>query len=289
MKLTFGEGGNVKFIMENHTIDKYNNKANESLSTLNDTKNQERSLKQYSFGERIEKERNKRKEKLEEEDNESNLKKEKKEEEEDIDEDDEEKYDIKVNSENDINYDNMLKSTKKSDLKFLDFDQFCDIENNDEEKNKNKKRKKKKKTTKRQKDNMENINEDDEICNITISDKENDGNKKSEKDNNNDNVNKMTESRKVQMQLNFFSDSVTKGISHKRNDKSIFKSNNENNDDINLLSKESLDKIKNKKLNDDKVEEINRNILDESDDLKDSYGENLLKNIDKYRGELQND
>ena len=99
----------------------------------------------------------------------------------------------------------------------------------------------------------------------------------------------MTESRKVQMQLNFFSDSVTKGISHKRNDKSIFKSNNENNDDINLLSKESLDKIKNKKLNDDKVEEINRNILDESDDLKDSYGENLLKNIDKYRGELQND
>ena len=289
MKLTFGEGGNVKFIMENHTIDKYSNKANESLSTLNDTKNQERSLKQYSFGERIEKERNKRKEKLKEKDNESNLKKEEKEEEEDIDEDDEEKYDIKVNSENDINYDNMLKSTKKSDLNFLDFDQFCDIENDDEEKNKNKKKKKKKKTTKRQKDNMENINEDDEICNITISDKENDGNKKSEKDNNNDNVNKMTESRKVQMQLNFFSDSVTKGISHKRNDKSIFKSNNENNDDINLLSKESLDKIKNKKLNDDKVEEINRNILDESDDLKDSYGENLLKNIDKYRGELQND
>ena len=71
-------------------------------------------------------------------------------EDEEIDEDDEEKYDIKVNSENDINYDNMLKSTQKSDLKFLDFDQFCDIEN-DTENNKNKKRKKKKKTNKHQK------------------------------------------------------------------------------------------------------------------------------------------
>ena len=291
MKLTFGEGGNIKFIMENNTIDNYNNKANESLSTLNDTKNQERSLKQRTFGEKFKEknsDKNKRKEKYKEEDDDSNSKKEEKEEEEDIDEDDEEKYDIKVNSENDINYDNMLKSTKKSDLKFLDFDQFCDIENEDEGKNKNKKKKKKKKSNKHQKNNMDNINEDDEICNITISDKENENNKKSEKDN--DNANKMTESKKLQMQLNFFSDSVTKGISHKRNDKSIFKSNNENNeDDINLLSKESLDKIKNKKSNDDKVEEINRNILEESDDLKDSYGENLLKNIDKYRGELQND
>ena len=92
------------------------------------------------------------------------------------------------------------------------------------------------------------------------------------------------------MQLNFFSDSITKGISHKRNDKSIFRNNNENNDDnINLLSKESLDKIKNKKQNNDKVDEINRNILEESDDLKDSFCDNILKNIDKYRGELQKD
>ena len=63
----------------------------------------------------------------------------------DDDEEDEEKYDIKVNSENDINYDNMLKSTKKSDLKFLDFDQFCDIENDDEENKKTKKKRKKEK------------------------------------------------------------------------------------------------------------------------------------------------
>ena len=47
--------------------------------------------------------------------------------------------------ENDINYDNMLQSTKKSDLKFLDFDQFCDIENDDEENKKTKKKGKKKK------------------------------------------------------------------------------------------------------------------------------------------------
>ena len=150
---------------------------------------------------------------------------------------------------------------------------------------------------------MNEINEDDEICNITISDKEKENNenntekekeKEKEKDNDkekyDDNINKMTESKKVQMQLNFFSDSITKGISHKRNDKSIFRNNNENNDDnINLLSKESLDKIKNKKSNNDKVDEINRNILEESDDLKDSFCDNILKNIDKYRGELQKD
>ena len=37
----------------------------------------------------------------------------------------EEKYDIKVNNENDINYDDML--NKKDDIKFLDFDNFLDI------------------------------------------------------------------------------------------------------------------------------------------------------------------
>ena len=290
MKLTFGEGGNMKFSVGNNNLENYNTKVNESLNTLNETKNQQRSLKEYSFGEKIEKEKNNKKickKKLQEEDDESEGKKEEKDEEEDIDEDDEEKYDIKVNSENDIDYDNMLKSTKKSDLKFLDFDQFCDTENDNQEINKNKKRKKKKKLRKNRKDNMENINEDDEICNITISDKEHESNNKNEKDDNN--TNKMTESKKIQMQLNFFSDSITKGISHKRNDKSIFKNNNGGGDDINILTKESLEDTKNKKSNDNKVEDSNRNILEESDDLKDSYGDNILKNIDKYRGEFQND
>ena len=49
--------------------------------------------------------------------------------------------------ENQQNYDNMLQSTKKSDLKFLDFDQFCDIENDNEENKNRKKRKKKKRNT----------------------------------------------------------------------------------------------------------------------------------------------
>ena len=283
MKLTFGEGGNLKFNMSNNN-DNYNNKINESQSTLSETKNPEKSLKQYTFGENFQKEKNNsnklRKQNIKEDEKENKEEKE----DEEIDEDDEEKYDIKVNSENDINYDNMLKSTHKSDLKFLDFDQFCDIEN-DTENNKNKKRKKKKKTNKHQKNNMNEINEDDEICNITISDKE-DNNNKNEK--NKDNTNKMTESKKIQMQLNFFSDSITKGISHKRNDKSIFKNNNENNDDnINLISKETIEQIKKNNSNDDKIEEINRNILEESNVLKDSYGDNILKNIDKFRGELQ--
>ena len=39
----------------------------------------------------------------------------------------------------DINYDNMLKSTKTSDLKFLDFDQFCDIETENDDNTKDKK------------------------------------------------------------------------------------------------------------------------------------------------------
>ena len=291
MKLTFGEGSNVKFIMENNNYENYKNKVNESLSTLNDTKNQDKNVSQYSFGENVRKEINKKN--IERNRGEKKMKKEKIEEEDMDEEEDEEKYDIKVNSENDINYDNMLKSTKTSDLKFLDFDQFCDIENENEDNPKNKKKKKKNKSNKNKKSNMNEINEDDEICNITISDKEkenNENNTEKGNDNDNDNVNKMTESKKVQMQLNFFSDSVTKGISHKRNDKSIFKNNNENNvDNMDLLSEESLDKIKNKKSNDDKVDEINKNILEESEDLKDSYCDNILKNIDKYRGDLQKD
>ena len=282
MKITFGEGGNLKFSIADDKNDNYNNKASESSSTLNDTKNQEKSVKHYTFGENFEKETNNKIKKSKT----INAKEEK---EEEIDEDDEEKYDIKVNSENDIDYDNMLKSTKQNDLKFLDFDQFCDIENDNNENDKNKRKKKKKKSNKHQKNNANDINEDDELCNITISDKGNENkenNNKSEKDN--DNINKMTESKKVQMQLNFFSDSITKGISHKRNDKSIFKNNNENGDEnMNLLSKDILEQIKNNQSQDDKMEELNRNILDESKDLRDSFGDNILKNIDKYRGEFQ--
>ena len=60
----------------------------------------------------------------------------------------------------------MLKSTKKTELKFLDFDQFCDTELDKEEDKKKKKKKKKKKTS--IKDQKENIDENDELCNITI-------------------------------------------------------------------------------------------------------------------------
>ena len=292
MKITFGLGGDLKFSMANNNPDNYNSKVNESISTFNDTKNQEKNENQYSFGKMVEKEINKNKKRKinskEDDDNNNKVK----EEDEDIDEDDEEKYDIKVNSENDINYDNMLQSTKKSDLKFLDFDQFCDIENdNEENKNKKKRKKKKRNTNKKQNTNINEINETDELCNLTISDEDKDkeNNDKSKKDN--ENNNKLTESKKVQMQLNFFSDSITKGISHKRNDKSIFRRNNENNEDdnINLLSKDSSDKINNKKSENDKDEDKNKNILEESGDLKDSYCDNILKNLDKYRGDFQKD
>ena len=290
MKITFGEGTNLKFVIENDNNNYYNNKNNESLRAFNDKNTQEKSQKEYTFKNKFESEKNK--------DKENNEIKEK----DDIDDDeeDEEKYDIKVNSENDINYDNMLKSTKKSDLKFLDFDQFCDIENDDEENKKTKKKGKKKKKSIRHPNNKinEETNEDD-LCNIIISDKEDnnyneDKNSKINKEDNNSNINKMTESKKIQNQLNFFSDSITKGISHKRNDKSIFRRNNGNNDDdnINLLSKESFDKIKEKKENNDKVGENdinNNNILEESEDLKDSYCDNILKNINKFRGDFNKD
>ena len=285
MKLTFGSGGDLKFSMANNNPEEYNKKINESISTFNDTKNQEKSVKQYTFGDQFEKEKNDTKVINEQE--------EEREEDENIDEDDEEKYDIKVNSENDINYDNMLKSTKKTELKFLDFDQFCDTEfENEENKNKTKKKKKKKTNVQKQNANIDDVNENDELCNITISDEEKNKEEKESSIKDNENKNKLTESKKVQMQLNFFSDSITKGISHKRNDKSIFRNNNENNDDdnTNLLSKESLDKIKNKKSEDNKKDSTDiNNILEESDDLKDSYGDNILKNIDKFRGELQDE
>ena len=280
MKITFGEGGNLKFSMANNNPEEYNNKINESISAFNNDNTQEKSIKQFTFGDKFEKEKNDTKiieeQKEEKEEDEVNI----------DDEDDEEKYDIKVNSENDINYDNMLKSTKKTELKFLDFDQFCDTELDKEEDKKKKKKKKKKKTS--IKDQKENIDENDELCNITISDEEKDKNKESIKEN--ENKNKLTESKKVQMQLNFFSDSITKGISHKRNDKSIFRNNRENldEDNTNLLSNESFEKNKNKKLKDGKIDS-NNNILEESDDLKDSFGDNILKNIDKYRGDLQDE
>ena len=67
----------------------------------------------------------------------------------------------------------MLKSTKKSDLKFLDFDQFCDIENDDEENKKTKKKgKKKKKSIRHPKNKINEENNEDDLCNIIISDKE---------------------------------------------------------------------------------------------------------------------
>ena len=53
------------------------------------------------------------------------------------------------------------------------------------------------------------------------------------------------------------------------------------------ISKQSLDK--NKDAQNDKTDEINNNILEESDELKDSYCDNILKNIDKFRGELQDE
>lgn len=66
------------------------------------------------------------------------------------DSDDEEKYDIKVNSENDINYDDMLKK-KDDDIKFLDFDNFLDVSNT--------------KIKKKNNDNNDK-NELDDLCNI---------------------------------------------------------------------------------------------------------------------------
>ena len=122
----------------------------------------------------------------------------------------------------------------------------------------------------------------------------------------------MTESRKVQNQLNFFSDSISKGISHKRNDKSIFnKSHNEvkedkkddedkktvsdfdnNNDDdedkINILTKDQFHEMK-KKIDKNENNNINENILEESGELKDSFCDNILENIKKFREGGQND
>ena len=119
----------------------------------------------------------------------------------------------------------------------------------------------------------------------------------------------MTESKKIQNQLNFFGDSITKGISHKRNDKSIYNNQNiikenknededkktvsdfdndnvNDGDQINLLSKDQFNELK-KKIDKKNNNETDINPLEESEDLKDSYCDELLKNIDKYRGEFQ--
>ena len=116
--------------------------------------------------------------------------------EENDDYEEEEKYDIKVNSENDINYENMFNETKQSDLKFLDFDKFCDIPDGE-----NPKRNKKKKKTKAKK-NTDNNSIDEELCNVSYSDDEENKTKK----------NALESSKTIEKQLNFFSDSLCKGI-----------------------------------------------------------------------------
>ena len=137
------------------------------------------------------------------------------------------------------------------------------------------------------------------MCNIVGNEEEESNNKKNE----NEKKNKLTESKQIRNQLNFFSDSVTKGISHRRNDKSIFTKNHDNlmekkdededkktdsdfdkedNGNVNILSKELTDEMKKKGENNNDNE---RNISEESDELKDSFCDNILKNIDKYRGE----
>ena len=139
------------------------------------------------------------------------------------------------------------------------------------------------------------------MCNIVGNEEEESNNQKKGKEN------KLTESKQIQNQLNFFSDSITKGVSHRRNDKSIFTKNHDNliekkdededkktnsdfdkedNGNVNILSKDLSDEMKKKgENNNDNNNDDERNILEESDELKDSFCDNILKNIDKYRGE----
>ena len=265
MKLTFGENGNLRF--SNNNNNKQASESNEQLKNI--SKDVQKSIKNFTFGENFTNKnggttqnsirQSKKSIKIEKIEEGNGL----------DDSDDEEKYDIKVNSENDINYDNMLKKKKKSDLKFLDMDKFCDVDNescNNDTKNKNNK-------INKVKTNLE-MNEDD-LCNIIPKDEGNDKEK-----------NKLTES-KIQNQLNFFSDSINKGISHRRNDKSIFnKSQNKNEEEENDNS--DIDKKRKDKI-DEELEEMNekKNELDDSCDLKDSYAEGILKNLEKYRGVKQ--
>ena len=265
MKLTFGENGNLRF--SNNNNNKQASESNEQLKNI--SKDVQKSIKNFTFGENFTNKnggttqnsirQSKKSIKIEKIEEGNCL----------DDSDDEEKYDIKVNSENDINYDNMLKKKKKSDLKFLDMDKFCDVDNescNNDTKNKNNK-------INKVKTNLE-MNEDD-LCNIIPKDEGNDKEK-----------NKLTES-KIQNQLNFFSDSINKGISHRRNDKSIFnKSQNKNEEEENDNS--DIDKKRKDKI-DEELEEMNekKNELDDSCDLKDSYAEGILKNLEKYRGVKQ--
>ena len=166
----------------------------------------------------------------------------------------------------------MFNETKQSDLKFLDFDKFCDIPDGE-----NPKRNKKKKKTKAKKK-TDNNSIDEELCNVSYSDDEENKTKK----------NALESSKTIEKQLNFFSDSLCKGIGHKFNEKKdIIKNDsndNENNEDdnINLVSRD-----KEKEENEDKEEDLinnsSKNKLEESGELRDSYCDDLIKNIDKYR------
>ena len=275
MKLTFGEGGTLNFGQNNPEINSKNSeKTNKNEESASTTKNNQ-SLNRFTFGENFDIKNEKNESKTTNKKNKKNkiktvIKEENNEENDDYEE--EEKYDIKVNSENDINYENMFNETKQSDLKFLDFDKFCDIPDGE-----NPKRNKKKKKTKAKK-NTDNNSIDEELCNVSYSDDEENKTKK----------NALESSKTIEKQLNFFSDSLCKGIGHKFNEKKdIIKNDsndNENNEDdnINLVSRD-----KEKEENEDKEEDLinnsSKNKLEESGELRDSYCDDLIKNIDKYR------
>ena len=189
---------------------------------------------------------------------------------------------------------NIYKNEKEKE--FLDFDNFCDIPNSNNSTLKF--------TMRKNNNNNEHL-ESEGICNIfsdtknkninfDMTKKVNDALKDAK-----DSSDEEKDEEQIYDKLNFFSETLGKGLKQnkfkEKNDKDI----NVKNEDMNMIisgevfdmdvfksgqSNRHLDLFNDKK-NDNKVskeKKIEKN-LDESDDLKDSYCDTLLQNMEKFR------
>ena len=217
-----------------------------------------------------------------------------------------EEYNKNYNENNMDNDEGKNKSRKTKD--FLDFDNFCDIPNSNNNTLK---------YTMRKNDNNNNEHlESEGICNI-FSDTTNNRNfdmtqkvnealkdAKDSSDEEDQNVGKDTD-KQINNRLNFFGETLGKGLKENKYKGNNSKDINIKNEDMNMIisgevldmdvfksgqSNRHLNLFNDKKMEDnnkDKDKKLN-NHLEESEELKDSYCDTLLKNMEKYRN-INND
>ena len=219
----------------------------------------------------------------------------------------------KINKDNEINFEDINKIYYKEENSFLDFDNFSEINKsstslkNTDKKEKNKELQTQEENNKKEipdkilnKSPQKNQENYDDICNIRYLDEELNTNKKKENENDN-NISKNKESEKlsqseINRRLNFFDESATlprkekKGNINKEDEDDLVQEKPDdysNDDNINIKDesdiKENINNEEEQKGMNNNIEKELQQNMKESETLKDSYCDKLLKNMDEYR------